>query len=339
MPERDTLIETFLETAGWKGATRKALADDASFRRYERLYSAGRQAVLMDAPPPQEDVRPFIHIAGHLADHGFSAPRVLAADKAAGFLLLEDLGDDTYARALAGGGDEMALYELAVDVLAALHALPAEKAIPKGLPSYSDAWLLQEACLLIDWYMPAVLGGPPSPEARASYTQVWRGLFPKIRAQPTALVLRDYHVDNLMWLPKRQGVARCGLLDFQDAVSGAAAYDLMSLLEDARRDVDPNVTSAMLKRYFTAQPDVDREAFMGAYAILGAQRHAKVIGIFTRLCIRDGKPAYLEHIPRLWRRLVHSCKHPALAPLAHWLDNNLPREERKIPPCPVAQEK
>jgi aminoglycoside/choline kinase family phosphotransferase len=340
--DRRRAAAVFLARAGFANAERRPLAGDASFRRYERL--SGKDAVLMDAPPPTEDVRPFARLARHLASLGLSAPAVLAEDATAGFLLLEDLGDCTFTRALAGGcrdgprapPDERGLYALAVDVLIHLHGIPAARAIPSGLPRYDDGRLLAEASLLVDWYLPAVMGTAPAPAARRGYADAWLALFPAVHREAKTLVLRDYHVDNLMWLPGRQGVAACGLLDFQDAVAGPAAYDLMSLLEDARRDVGGPLEAAMKERYLRAFPELARpggrrDAFEAAYAVLAAQRHAKVIGIFSRLWVRDGKPQYLVHIPRVWRLLERAVAHPALAPVRDWLDRAVPRERRVVP--------
>lgn len=335
MSDRNALIESFLAAHGWGGGLRRRLAGDASFRRYERLIdpTSGRAAVLMDAPPDKEDVRPFVTLARHLKGLGFSAPAVIVEDIERGLLLLEDLGDDTYTKMLREGADEHDLYALAVDVLIDLHRRPPAQVIPEGLPIYDHQRLLAEAMLLFDWYLPAVMGRRGSVAAQREYVMVWLGgILPKLSEVPLTLVLRDYHVDNLMWLPARTGVARCGLLDFQDGVAGPRAYDLMSLLEDARRDIDPSLMSTMLDHYLAAFPALDRAAFARDFAILGAQRHAKVIGIFTRLCVRDGKPDYLVHIPRVWRLLRRSLGHPALAPLVEWLDRHLPADKRTVPP-------
>lgn len=332
---RAGLIDAFLAAHGWGGAQRGTLAGDASFRRYDRVTMPGRQAVLMDAPPPQEDVRPFASLAGHLVRLGLSAPAVLARDDAAGFLLLEDFGDSTYTRVFAEGADVAALYALAVDVLVHLHGKPPAEAIPAGLPRYDERRLLDEACLLTDWFLPAACGAPTPPEARMDYVAAWRSVLPAVLAQPPALVLRDFHVDNLMWLPVREGIARCGLLDFQDAVAGAAAYDLMSLLEDARRDVAPDLQAAMKARYRAGRPENDNSAFETSYVVLAAQRHAKVIGIFTRLCVRDGKAIYLKHIPRVWRLLEKALGDDALAPVAAWFARHVPASLRGIPTCKI----
>ena len=326
--DRDRAATALLARSGFTGAESRPLAGDASFRRYSRLVKDGKTAILMDAPPPAENVRPFVSMALYLERLGYSAPRLLALDMEAGLLLLEDLGDDTFTRLLAGGHDEESLYGLAVDLLADLHG--RSQAIPAGLADYDDDKMLGEAALLTDWYMPAILGRETDAAVKARYLALWRSLLPTARGVPNSLVLRDFHVDNLMRLP-RADLAACGLLDFQDAVGGPITYDLMSLLEDARRDVDPALAERMRARYLARFPDLDREAFAASWAVLAAQRHAKVIGIFTRLWRRDGKSAYLVHIPRVWRMLEAACAHPALAPLAAWLDAEIPAERRTAP--------
>lgn len=330
MAERIALIEGFLAAAGWSDAARWRLAGDASFRRYDRLERGAARAVLMDAPPPQEDVRPFLAIARLLQGLGFSTPSILAEDVAAGLLLLEDFGDATYTRLLAQGAEEAPLYALAVDLLIALHRA-FDPAASSGVPPYDDERLLAEAALLVDWYLPAITGTPTEPALREEYLALWHDLLPVARAVPSSLVLRDYHVDNLMLIEGRGGLAACGLLDFQDAVIGPVTYDLVSLLEDARRDVPPELAVAMRRRYLDAFPELDRDAFAASYAVLGAQRNCKIIGIFTRLLVRDGKPIYLRHIPRVWRLVEQDLRHPVLAPMARWVDRHIPRDRRRVP--------
>lgn len=330
MGERARHIADFIAAAGWAEAQASPLPGDASFRRYVRLARAEGCAMLMDAPPPREDVRPFIAVARLLQAMRLSAPQILAEDAARGLLLLEDFGDDTYTRLLNAGTVAEPLYALAVDVLIALNRRFAPATAP-FLPPYDDTRLLNEAALLVDWYLPAI-GGRPAPAAlRAEYLELWGTLLPAARAVPETLVLRDYHVDNLMRLPGRAGVAACGLLDFQDAVRGPLSYDLVSLLEDARRDVPAALAQAMRARFLAAFPALDRDSFARSYAILGAQRNCKIIGIFTRLLVRDGKPAYLAHIPRVWRLLEQDLRHPVLAPLARWLERHIPAPARRVP--------
>lgn len=337
MSERTALIAHFLDAAGWPGAGIRLLAADASFRRYHRVHRNGATAVLMDAPPQREDIRPFMRMALHLRSLGLSAPAILAADESTGLLLLEDLGDDTFTRLLAAGANEVALYRLAVDVLIHLHRLPGSVALPAALPVYDERRLLEEALLLPDWFLPAITGRAADDGVRGAYAQAWREALAETLAQPATLVLRDFHVDNLMQLAGRPGPAACGLLDFQDAVAGPAAYDLMSLLEDARRDVAPSVCEAMLARYLAGTGTGDAGAFIRSFKVLAAQRHAKVIGIFTRLDRRDGKPLYLPHIPRVWRMLEAALHNDALAPVARWFERHVPTERRRAPaPAAVA---
>ena len=337
MSERDRQIADFLAGHGWGGATRHALAGDASFRRYERLVDGDRRAVLMDAPPDHEDVRPFVAIGRYLHALGYSAPEIHAADQDAGLLLLEDLGDDLFADALAAGADEEALYGAAVDVLVDLHGARSADPGPTGpdVPAFDDARLHSEVDRLFEWFLPAASGAEAPEAVRDAYTEAWTAVFPLARAVPEALVLFDYHTPNLIWLPERGGLRRVGLLDFQDAVRGPLTYDLVSLLEDARRDVPEPLARAMVARYLDARPELDRAAFGAAYAIMGAQRNCRIIGTFARLWRRDGKAGYLAHMPRVWRHLERDLTHPALAPVKRWLDDLVPPAWRGPAPWAV----
>jgi hypothetical protein len=328
---RRAAMNAFLESCGWGGAAPAPLAADASFRAYFRLRLDGRRAVVMDAPPPQEDVAAYVSVAAILRSLGLSAPEIFAEDRDSGFLLIEDFGDNSYNRALDSGADEPALYALAVDTLVALQQAVAARGATE-LPAYDMARLLDEAALLVDWYLPAVLGAPAGPALREEYLALWREVLPHATDPfPPTLVLRDFHIDNLMLLGDRRGVRQCGLLDFQDAVCGPPAYDLLSLLEDARRDVAPSLREAMIARWLAAFPALDRGTFATSAAILAAQRNAKIIGIFTRLWRRDGKPGYLAHIPRVWRLFEQDLAEPRLAPIERWLDRHLPRDVRRMP--------
>lgn len=334
---RPVLDQAFLERHGWRSAARARLAGDASFRHYDRLVRDGDPAVLMDAPPPREDVRPFVAIARWLGGHGFSAPRILAADLDSGFLLLEDLGDDRYSRVIPRQPElETELYRAAVDVLVALHAMPAPRDLPcenerYAVPAYDEALYLRELYLFTDWYLPAV-AGPVSRAEREEFAGLWAAALAPLQAADPVLVLRDYHADNLMWLPQRQGIARVGLLDFQDGVAGHAAYDLVSLLEDARRDVPEDLAEQMIGHYLDRRPHLDAQDFRRAYALLGAQRNLKIIGIFTRLWARDGKAAYLELLPRVWGLLERDLRHPALRSIKAWIDARVPSPLRRVAP-------
>ena len=331
-PTRREQLSGFLARNGLGSASFEALSTDASGRRYFRLSGAGASRIVMDAPPPREDVRPFVAVGRHLHGLGFSAPAILAEDPASGFLLLEDLGDDTYARVMAlrplpAGGDEASLYALATDVLVALHGFGARALLP-GLVPYTGEALIDATMLLPEWYLPAVDGHAAMVDDIDSWRAAWRDVLAAMPAAPDTLVLRDFHQDNLMWLRDRPGIRACGLLDFQDALRGHPAYDLASLIEDARRDIDPGLRAAMLDRYLVAAGARDRAAFEAAFAILGAQRHARIIGLFVRLLKRDGKPGYLPHLPRVWRLFERSLAHEALTPLRRWVDGRVPPAKR-----------
>lgn len=320
--QRERQRRDFLATQGLAEATLDPLQPDASFRRYFRIHWARERWMLMDSPPERENVRAFVAVARHLDRLGLRPPSVLAVDPVHGFALLEDLGDDTYTRLLVRGEDEAGLYRLAIDVLRHLHAHPEAGALE--LPPYDEQRLLDEALLLIDWYWPAVCGEPATPSVREAYLDAWRGILRALPVASPTLVLRDFHVDNLMRVPGPPGVRQCGLLDFQDAVIGSPAYDVVSLLEDARRDLSPDLTETMLARYLDGCSAHQREVFMHWYTALGAQRHCKVAGIFVRLCWRDGKCHYLAHVPRVLRLLASHLHEPRLAPLRDWLEHYLP---------------
>jgi aminoglycoside/choline kinase family phosphotransferase len=306
----------FLTRAGWNGAEILPLAGDASFRRYFRVVAPGRRAVLMDAPPPHEDPRPFIRIAEHLAEIGFSAPAILGSDLDHGLVLLEDFGDARMREVVdATPESEQGIYADVVALLVKLHQYPAA-----DLPPYSRSELQREAGLFTEWYCPAVdlnvdLGG---------YKSAWDNAFDAIEDGSVVTVLRDYHAENIMLIDGREGLAKLGLLDFQDALAGHPAYDLVSLLQDARRDVS-EALEAQMRAAYSNVPDA---GFDAAYAILGAQRNAKILGIFTRLWKRDGKPRYLDYLPRVWAYLERDLEHPALGQVAAWFERNVPADKR-----------
>jgi aminoglycoside/choline kinase family phosphotransferase len=310
--------QAFILAQGWGAATVQRLPGDASFRRYSRLSLDGATAMLMDAPPPQENVTPFLTVASLLQQAGLAAPQILAADSAEGFLLLEDFGDATYTRILAAEPEaETPLYQLATDVLIHLHQQPTSL-FRNSLPPYDSERLLTEVSLFPDWAIPEALR---TPQLRTSWLRLWQDLLAPVSDCRAVLVHRDYHIDNLMRLPGRQGVQQCGLLDFQDALAGHPAYDVVSLVQDARRDIAPALAEETLTHYLAAFPATDPEAFRAACRLLGTQRAFKIVGIFNRLHIRDGKPQYLRHLPRVWRLIRQNiAAGPELAPLRDWWD-------------------
>lgn len=322
MTARAQALDLLLASIGWGSAERRPLHGDASFRRYERLFRAdGATAILMDAPPPQEDVRPFVDVAERLRQVGLSTPVILAQDTERGYLVLEDFGDARMGDLLRAGEEATPLYALATDTLAALH-----KASPRleGLPNWRRAELLRTACLFLEWWMPNAGRLAVGEDMRLDFLRAWNAVFDAAPALSNTMVLRDYFPENLMLLPGRRGVAACGLLDFQDAAIGSPAYDLVSLLRDARRDVPEEIEAAMLERYLAQRPEIDRASFLADYALHGAQRACRILGVFVRLDRRDGKPHYLQHLPRLWRQLETGLAAPGLAPVAAWFTRHVP---------------
>jgi aminoglycoside/choline kinase family phosphotransferase len=319
--------EPFLAAHGFAAAARQPLPADASHRRYTRLLGGPRPALLMDAPPP-EDVRPFAFLARHLLAAGLSVPEILAEDAAAGFLLIEDFGEATHAGLLDAGADPQPLYEEAAEALAALHAAPP----PPGLPAWDAAAMVQAtAATFLDWWWPAAFGAAPEPAVREALEAALLAMLAPF-AGARGFVHRDYFPANLMRLPGRSGARRTGILDFQDAALGHPAYDLVSLVEDARRDVLPAVRRAALARYLALRPGLDRGDFLGAMAAHGAQRHLRVAALWVRLDRRDGKPQYLAHGPRCWALLERSLSQPACVPLRDFLDAHVPQALRRNPP-------
>jgi aminoglycoside/choline kinase family phosphotransferase len=314
----------FLASCGWEGAEILPLAGDASFRRYFRVVDGDRSAVLMDAPPQHEDVRPFVAVAEWLAEKGLTAPEILARDIDQGLLLLGDFGDWRLREYLdSDPSRELELYELATDVLVHLHQ---HEPMP-GLPPHGiDQWL-EELKLFTEWYCPAVGLSVDIDAYKAAWSKVLEPVANDGLAPVT--VLRDYHAENVMLVKGREGVAHFGLLDFQDALAGHPAYDLASVLEDARRDVPEDVERAMLERYISATGQ--GETFERSYWVLAAQRNTRILGVFTRLWKRDGKPHYTQFQPRMWGLLERDLAQPGLEPVRDWFDANVAPEFRVAP--------
>jgi len=319
--ELPTGLNEFLGKAGWEAAQVEPLPGDASFRRYFRIRRDGQNAMLMDAPPPHEDPRPFIHVGKWLTEHGLRAPKIYAEDAARGLVLIEDFGNDRMRDWLDDNpAAEDRAYRDAIDALVKLHQRPPGPFDPYSLETY-----LREVSLFSDWFCPAAGLEVDSMGFLAAWREALGPLL--LRQQPGVTVLRDYHAENIMLLgPAGEYGGEQGLIDFQDALVGHRAYDLVSLLQDARREVSPELEGSMLDHYRTSI-DCDAE-FDGDYARLGAQRNAKIVGIFTRLSKRDGKPHYLSMIPRVWEAMERDLAHPALAPVARWFDANIPEDVR-----------
>lgn len=354
--ERLRAMDGFLEESGWRDADVSYLQGDASTRGYARLAAEGRRAVLMNSPSQAdgpairggkshsalahlaEDVKPFVAIAAALRGIGLSVPEILAHDLQQGFLVIEDLGDLVFDKDMGGGQDQEQIYRAAADVLVELRQNPPPEqfTLPGGghyaLPRYDEAALGIEVELLLDWFWPALKQPEPETAIRDEFIELWGRAFAELSGQPEGWVLRDFHSPNLIWLPRREGLKRVGIIDFQDALRGSPAYDLASLLQDARQQVPAALEEALRAHYCHAceanDSNFDRDEFLSAYAILGAQRNTKILGIFARLAERDGKRGYLAHIPRVSDYLERNLAHPSLAGLKAWYDRHLPPDTR-----------
>jgi tRNA threonylcarbamoyl adenosine modification protein YjeE len=343
-------LHRFLEGAGYADAGRRRMAGDASTRSYARLVRDDGVVILMNAPRRPdgpaiyqgksysaavhlaEDVKPFVAIANGLRERGFSAPAIHHADLDHGFLITEDFGTAGFVEG-APPAPIADRYQAATDLLAALHletlpeTLPLTAATTYDIPAFDIDALLIEVGLMPQWYLPD-RGVEPTEPVLTEFTAIWRSLLTQAASAPPTWVLRDFHSPNLIWLDERADIARVGLIDIQDAVLGAAAYDLVSLLQDARVDVAEPLELAMLTRYIktrgAADPSFDPAAFAELYAIMSAQRNTRLLGTFARLNRRDGKPQYLRHQPRIWTYLNRSLAHPALAAMQHWYTANVP---------------
>jgi N-acetylmuramate 1-kinase len=348
--ERLKALRQFLDGAGFSDATRQRMPGDASIRSYARLIRDDGVVILMNFPRRPdgpalydgksysaavhlaEDVKPFVAIANALRERGFSAPSIRYADLDSGFLITEDFGSAGFVE----GDPPQPIpdrYETATDMLAVLHRDRLPENLPLGpqldypIPTFDIEAMLVEISLMLEWYLPD-RSAEVSGEMRAEFIAMWRALLEKPLAAPKTWVLRDYHSPNLIWLGERNGIQRVGVIDFQDAVLGPGAYDLVSLLQDARIDVPEGLELTLLTRYIKARrasdPTFDPAAFAENYAIMSAQRNTRLLGTFARLNRRDGKPQYLRHQPRIWTYLGRSLAHPALAPVRQWYAANVP---------------
>lgn len=307
--ERSELRYSFLKQEGFENEALVALPVDASKRCYFRLP----HALLMDAPPPYEDTLSFHSIATFLAEAGLTVPTVYASDHVNGFLLIEDLGELPYGKAIEEGIPEELLYGETIKALAHLHQKVTTNTM--AFEAYDLETFLNNACLFLDWCIPSL-----SSEEKTSFKEVWGAAYRQQPAMPQSFLLRDVMVDNLLWLPERQGFNRCGFIDFQSGSWGPITYDLVSLLEDARRDIDPGFAYNMLKIYFDFFPELSEDDFLASYSLWGAQRSTRILGVFHRLAKRDGKPHYLKHVPRVWKYLEQDLQHPSLRDVREWFD-------------------
>ncbi len=342
---RSLSIRAFLEKAGYGNAARRHLTGDASVRAYEHIHAGGDRFVLMDAPRHApgpilahgkyyqqiahiaEDVKPFIAVGRHLVSRGLRAPAIYAADIDAGILLIEDLGSDGVLD--ANGAPVAERYRESAACLAHLHGqafardLPVADGIVHHVPDFDRDAMQIEVSLLTDWYLPFKRGTPASEEERRAYIAIWDGLIESLGGAEHNLLLRDFHSPNIIWRPEAAGTDRVGIIDFQDAMIGPSAYDVASLVQDARVDMPDDLAEGVLAHYLALrekQGGFDRERFLRDWHVMAAQRNCKLVGIWVRLMQRDGKPGYMRHMPRTFRNLTRALSHPDLAPLRAWCE-------------------
>ena len=327
---RNELKKEFLLNSDLINIERIQLKKDASHRQYERIIkSNGDTLIFMDAPPDKEKVIPFINVANFLLKNNLSAPEIILSDVENGFLILEDFGDASYSNVMSSTKkdlyeiDEIVMYNKAIDTLVHLHKVSYDDC---DLECYDEEMLLSESMRFIEFYIEVLNGESISQSLKSEYILIWKHLLSITNSLNSVVVLRDYHADNLMWLEERVGIKKVGLLDFQDAVIGSPAYDLVSLLEDARRDVDQKIVDKMIQRYLNAFPEYSRKEFMAVYSILAAQRNLKIIGVFARLASVYNNKYYLTLLPRVWRNLNNDLKHPLLLSLKNWLNKVVPMQ-------------
>lgn len=321
---RDNERQAFIAQNGWGDAAITPLPGDASRRRYFRLTQpSGETRLLMDMPRhPEEKFDEFVLLANHIRSVGLSAPEVFAADAELGLALIEDFGNDTFTQLLNAGAAPEPLYKTAISAMAALQTRTPAASLP--LKHYDTAAMVGEFGWFLEWYAPMLWGRMPTDEQRAEFHGILSGLFNALPPLPTTLLMRDFHVDNFMWLPERDGVQACGLLDFQDAKWGSPAYDLVSVLEDARRDMDPMLSQQLYHEYLLLRPDLDEDDFAQHYAAMGLLRHGRILGNFIRLWVRDDKAWYLQFMPRVTGQFIRKLTESVAAPLKQWCDRNLP---------------
>lgn len=322
MTDRAELLARFVAASGWSDARASVIAGDASNREYQRLETPdGKTAILMNAPPDKgEDVRPFVRIAQHLIQQGISAPDIYEQDHDNGFLLIEDLGDGLFYDLMAqDSAQQVPLYQAACDLLIHLRTTPT---LP--LETCDVDWLSRATDMFFEWYP---LANPQT--AARDFMDAFKSALGPLDTEDRSVILRDFHAQNLLWLPERKGIARVGVLDFQDALLGHPAYDLVSVLQDARRDVPASIEAQMIA-YYTDHAACDPSAFRTAYALLGLQRNLRILGIFARLTVRDGKPGYADMIPRVHAYVLRNLRHPELAVLGEILLPHLPTPDARF---------
>jgi len=327
MSERELFKKEFIQKNNLNSYESYELKSDASFRKYTRYIKDNGSLIVMDCPPDKENLPNYIKTNEILKNSGFSVPDIHESDTKNGFALIQDFGDTSFKNVLnkefegVEFPDEMRLYERAVDALIKMH-----QEIPKNLdlPVYNDKMLVDESSLFIEWYLTVLNGEKLSKQEQNDFIIILKDLLKHTKDFQKVFVHRDYHAENLFWLPEEQGIRRIGIIDFQDAVYGSPIYDLVSLLEDARREVSKTVVEAMITKYLKAFPQYSRKDFLASYSILSLQRNLKIVGIFTRQAAKYKRSEYLKYLSRVWGYINGSLRHPLLLPMKNWLDIHIP---------------
>jgi hypothetical protein len=326
MTDRNHQIDQFLSANGWADAKREAMREDASARKYYRVTRGNTTAIVMDAAPPFEEVSSFADKSEIFRHYEWSIPKIYARADEHGLLLIEDFGSTSFADAMRSGTPAEMLYDLAIDALIHMHG--QNNIVAQKLPPLDDGRLVYLATWLIEWYIPMIQPQTLSRTIRERFIELWMDAFKILRAAPMHAIHLDYQFHNLMWLPNRAGFQSCGVLDFQDACFGPVTADLVMLLQDAREDVPDAIVTHAMRRYLTAFPNIRADDFHASYAVFAAHNAARILGLFARLKMREGKGQYLKHIPRNLAYLEKNLQHPALAPIREWFDTHVPRDKR-----------
>jgi N-acetylmuramate 1-kinase len=326
---REELRIAFLEKNNLNTYKIEALPADASNRRYYRLSDNNVTYILMDAPPKQENITQFLNVKDILADIELSVPKVLFQDIENGFLILEDFGNNTYKELLDNKTeenehlDEKKMYERAIDALAHLHQKGPKNS---SLSNFSERKFVDETMIFIDWYVDVLNGGRVSKSMTIKFKEILAHLHNQVKIFQNVVVLRDYHAQNIFWLENEVGVQKVGLIDFQDALIGSPIYDIVSLLQDARRDVSEEIVTSSITRYIKSFPNCSRKDLMMVYSILGVQRNLRIIGLFTKIAMKNKNTNYLALLPRVWRYIHSNLRHPILLPMRNWLEEVIPSQ-------------
>jgi aminoglycoside/choline kinase family phosphotransferase len=295
------------------------IVGDAGLRDYFRLSTQDSNYIIMDCPPSYTSVKPFIDVAQFLTQNDFSAPQIINYDTENGFLILQDFGKVSVRDYILGLEEQdlqerTNIYHLSINLLVDLQKI----APPSELQNFSNDLMCSELSVFSDYYIPYKKNEKISSAKLEQFIEIWQNILSKQTQTTKSIILRDYHVENMMYLDQEKNIKKLGLLDFQDALVGSPIYDLVSILEDARIDIPRNFALECIQ-YYAEQKNLDFNKVLNDYHILGAQRNLRILGVFARKYSRDGNDTYLQYIPRVLKYLEYDLSHPILRPLKDWL--------------------